>query len=88
MGGLTINNIIENQSSLFGLLICLGRGSKKNTFTTKGPAAPPPPLVVPWTIYILDPFFGETESMIAKTNFTLGPIKKIFIVCPVTMVFR
>ena len=33
-------------------------------------------LVVPWTIYILGPFFWETESMIAKTNFTLGPIKK------------
>ena len=44
----------------------------------KGPAppAPPPPLVVPRTIYILGPFFWDTESMIAKKKFTLGPIKK------------
>ena len=42
-------------------------GVKKNS---------PPPSVVPRTIYILGPFFWDTESMIAKTNFTLGPIKK------------
>jgi len=28
------------------------------------------------SIYILGPFFWETESVIAKTNFALGPIEQ------------
>ena len=48
-------------------------------FTTKGFDPPPPHLVVPRTIYILGPFFGDTESMIAKKKLHLAPLKNLYV---------
>ena len=49
---------------------------------TRSPRTPPPPLRVQFCGNKINPhFFLEIESMIAKTNFTLGPIEKsIFLV--------
>ena len=44
----------------------------------RGPAPPPPfPLVVPWTIYILGPYFNVAVDVIGpKTDFTLETNRK------------
>ena len=45
---------------------------------TRSPRTPPSPLRVQFCEKKLTPIFLEIESMIAKTNFTLGPIEKSF----------
>ena len=55
----------------------LGRGTKKNNYffssllLLRGPATPPP-LLVPWAIKILGPYFNVAVDAIGpKTDFTL-----------------
>ena len=60
----------------------LGKGAEKKTvffmvFCQTPPPPPPPPRYGLFTDKKIYPhFFLEIESMIAKTNFTLGPIEK------------
>ena len=41
-------------------------------FLLRGPATPPPPLVVPWAIKILGPYFNvAVDALGPETDFTL-----------------
>ena len=56
-------------------------GVKKLLFSSllllRGPATPPPPLVVPWVIKILGPYFNVAVDAIGpKTDFTLETNRK------------
>ena len=58
-----------------------GRGSKdvpfSSLFLLRGPGPPPPPLVVPWAIKILGPYFNvAVDAMGPETDFTLKTNRK------------
>ena len=65
------------QINLFRICFIQGRGPKKKcpfqqSFTTKGSGDPHPPLVVPWAIKILGPYFNvAVDALGPETDFTL-----------------
>ena len=67
-------------------------GGKKNDFFSsllllRVRRPTPPPLVVPWKIYILRPFFFGNWIYVCQNKFYTWFHSKIFMFCPVIMVY-
>ena len=76
-----MNRFLVRAVFLYNVICFLGKGSEKKNRISYGllpnpPPGPPPRYGLFTAKKIYTNFFLEIESMIAKTNFTLGPIEK------------